>query len=324
MPAQATAAMRRERGDVVTLVDDLSGCRIVDSHQRLAEGGLAAAALADDAEDLALAHREAHAVQRAQPAYAPLPGVANGEVPRQLLDFENAGRSRVLRFDAVATSRCLVRRCRRGRRRDGVVVAAHLMLRRDLLGGRPALAACLARILAARVKPAAGRRIDQSRDLTSNTANAVLPAWQALQQALRIGVRRTGEEARARCGLHLLSGVHHDHAITDLVCGTEIVRGEDHGNATLGGEVAQQLENLRLNGDIQRVVGSSAMIRRGSGNNAIAIIRRWRCPPLTWWGYLARISSGWGSCTSLMSSTIRARSARRRARGWRWMKPRHP
>ena len=63
------------------------------------------------------------------------------------------------------------------------------------------------------------------------------------------------------------------------------------------------------------VVGSSAITSFGSGSSAIAIIRRWRCPPESSCGYLAMMRSGSGSCTARSMASVRSRSRRRRARG---------
>ena len=47
---------------------------------------------------------------------------------------------------------------------------------------------------------------------------------------------------------------------------------------------AQQVEDLRLHGHVQRVVGSSAISTAGSQASAMAIITRWRMPPDIWCG----------------------------------------
>ena len=63
---------------------------------------------------------------------------------------------------------------------------------------------------------------------------------------------RAGEEAVGRRGLHLLPGIHDADAVADLVGGAEVVRGEEHGHAALPRELTQQLQDLRLDRDVER------------------------------------------------------------------------
>jgi hypothetical protein len=44
-------------------------------------------------------------------------------------------------------------------------------------------------------------------------------------------------------------------------------------------QIADQREDLGLRGDVERVVGSSAIRSAGSSTSAIAIMMRWRWPP---------------------------------------------
>ena len=61
--------------------------------------------------------------------------------------------------------------------------------------------------------------------------------------------RRTSPTSR---GLGLLARIHHGHAVADLPGGAEIVGGEQHRGAALGDQVAQQLEDLRLDRHVER------------------------------------------------------------------------
>ncbi len=65
-------------------------------------------------------------------------------------------------------------------------------------------------------------------------------------------MRRPPEERLGRCRLHLLARVHDDDAIADLVRGAEVVRREEHGHAALLHELAQQPQDLRLDGHVER------------------------------------------------------------------------
>jgi len=57
------------------------------------------------------------------------------------------------------------------------------------------------------------------------------------------------------------------------------------------------------------VVGSSASTRDGLHASAMAIIIRWRMPPLNWWGYCPSRRSGSGMPTRARSSVARTRAA---------------
>ena len=49
-----------------------------------------------------------------------------------------------------------------------------------------------------------------------------------------------------------LPGIHHQHMIADLGDNPEIMRDEDHRRAGIPPKVAQKIENLRLNGHVER------------------------------------------------------------------------
>ena len=72
------------------------------------------------------------------------------------------------------------------------------------------------------------------------------------QQALGIGVARPAQQLRARALLDDLARVHDGHAVGHLVDHAEVVRDEQHRGAGLGGEVAQQLQDLRADGGVER------------------------------------------------------------------------
>ena len=118
--------------------------------------------------------------------------------------------------------------------------------------GRPARAAFRGGVVAARVEPAARRRRDQARHLAADVPDLAARARHAREEAPRVRMRRAREERVGRRRLHLLAGVHHDHAIADLVRGAEIVRGEEHRHPALLHELAQQPEDLRLDRHVER------------------------------------------------------------------------
>ena len=62
------------------------------------------------------------------------------------------------------------------------------------------------------------------------------------------------------------------------------------------------------------VVGSSAIISRGLQASAMAIMTRWRMPPLIWWGYSRRRLEAAGMPTNWNISTTRAMASARPSR----------
>ena len=71
-------------------------------------------------------------------------------------------------------------------------------------------------------------------------------------QAARIGVRRPIEQLEHRGFLDLAPGIHHDDARAGLGDDAEIVGDQDHGGAGAFLELEHQVEDLRLDGDIER------------------------------------------------------------------------
>ncbi len=74
----------------------------------------------------------------------------------------------------------------------------------------------------------------------------------ARQQATGIGVSRRGEEFGGRCLLDDLAGIHHGHPVGDARYQAQVVGDEDNGRTEFPLQVAQQVQDLRLDGDVQR------------------------------------------------------------------------
>ena len=75
-------------------------------------------------------------------------------------------------------------------------------------------------------------------------------------------------------------------ATRSQVCGddAEVVRHQDHAHAELGAQAQHQLQDLVLDGDVERgrrLVGEQ---EPGRAASAMAIIARWRMPPENWCG----------------------------------------
>jgi len=80
-------------------------------------------------------------------------------------------------------------------------------------------------------------------------------AWQArdrAQQSARIGMQRFGKQRRHRGLFHLAAGVHHDHALGGFRHHAEVVGDEHHRRAELLLQPADQRQDLRLDGDVER------------------------------------------------------------------------
>ena len=74
------------------------------------------------------------------------------------------------------------------------------------------------------------------------------------------------------------------HCLRRLGDDAEVVRDQDHADVEVALDLVDQLEDLRLHGHVERVVGSSAISTAGLCTSAIAIIARWRMPPENWCG----------------------------------------
>jgi hypothetical protein len=63
---------------------------------------------------------------------------------------------------------------------------------------------------------------------------------------------RPAQQLHTRALLHDLARIHDRHPVGHLVDHAEVVRDEQHRGARLGGEFAQQLQDLRANGGVER------------------------------------------------------------------------
>src|ERR1051326_5991897 len=77
--AKVTTFARTDPADVMIFEQNGAVCRRVNAGVRLTQCGLAATGLADDAQNFAAHDGKRHAIDRAQPAGAPAPGVINWE-----------------------------------------------------------------------------------------------------------------------------------------------------------------------------------------------------------------------------------------------------
>ena len=96
---------------------------------------------------------------------------------------------------------------------------------------------------------------------------------------------RVAEDVEHRAVLDFFAAEHHEHVVGDLGDHAQVVRDEDDRHAALVAELAEDVENLGLDRDVER--GASARRRSaacGLQERAIAIITRCFCPPDIWCG----------------------------------------
>ncbi len=88
-----------------------------------------------------------------------------------------------------------------------------------------------------------------------------------------------GEQFGHRGVLDHFRGVHHGHVVGHFGDDAQVVRDHQDRHAHLGLQLAQQVENLGLDGHVEgggRLVGNQQLGRQES---AMAIITRCRMPP---------------------------------------------
>ena len=117
-------------------------------------------------------------------------------------------------------------------------------------------AAALDHIGAAGVEAAAGRRIERARHLALQHDAAALCLRlghrDRRQQRAAIGMARRGEQRLRVRGLDDDAEIHHRDPVGDVLHHGEIVRDEDVGEAEPVLQVAQQIEDLRADRDVER------------------------------------------------------------------------
>ena len=102
------------------------------------------------------------------------------------------------------------------------------------------------------MEPASGWRVDQPGNFAADLAQFAPWLRQAFQQTHRVGMAGALKEIIDRRHLYFLPSIHHRDAVADFVCGAEVMRREQHRHAAFLDEPLQQLENLRLDGDVER------------------------------------------------------------------------
>src|SRR5437762_2566503 len=112
------------------------------------------------------------------------------------------------------------------------------------------------RVAAARAKHAAARRIGRARDiaLQDDALAALLRVgiWNRRQQRLRIGMPRRLADLPSGTDLHDLAEIHDGDPVRDMAHHGDVVGDEKKRKAKLLLELLQQIDDLRLDGDVER------------------------------------------------------------------------
>ena len=106
------------------------------------------------------------------------------------------------------------------------------------------------------------------------------------------------------------SGVHHAEPIDDLRHQSHVVADQDNCRVEVLPGRGGAFDDLSLNDDVERAVGSSAMMTWGRKLMAIAMQTRCFMPPLSSCGYL-RATSGLSPTLASRSRTRASNAARR-------------
>jgi len=120
---------------------------------------------------------------------------------------------------------------------------------------RRSVAADVHGLRAAGMEAAARRRIDGAGHIAFEDDALLSPAGidggHRGKQRLGIGMKWVAVECFAGAAFHDLAQIHHGHAVRDVFDHREIVRDEQIGEVELFAQLDQQVDDLRLNGDIQ-------------------------------------------------------------------------
>jgi hypothetical protein len=104
-------------------------------------------------------------------------------------------------------------------------------------------------------KTTAGRRIRGIGDLALYNRDGFgvrLERRYRRQQRLGVRVARLGKQRIATGGLHQLSEIHHRHVIAEMLHHAKVMGDKQKGNAEIVAQIGKQVDDLRLDRDIQR------------------------------------------------------------------------
>ena len=255
VPAHGAQPLPLETDQFAATEADAARRRHDQLEQRLADGRLAAARFADQRQRTAGRDVQRHAVDRAHVADRSLQdATADREMYLEVGNLEKGlARLEVELGDGMAAP---------GRNRIAPPVAAQRMARRHVPPGRRAIATEIRSVRAAFGEAAAIRHRSQRRHLAGDGGQAQAAPrdlGQRGEQRLRVGVARPREEVLATRHLDQFAGIHDADAMRHPGDDAEVVGDQQHGHAALALELREQVENLRLDGDVKgggRLVGN--------------------------------------------------------------------
>jgi hypothetical protein len=133
------------------------------------------------------------------------------------------------------------------------------------------------------MEAAAAGRVDRARHLARKD-NALAPrAWigerRCREQRLGIGMKGRPEECVLLRELDDLSEIHDGDPVADVLDHREIMRNEEVGELQLLLQVPQQIDDLRLDGDVERRDGLVEHDEARIEHQSAAMPMRWRWPP---------------------------------------------
>ena len=242
-----------ELGEVHALEQDLAGGRVVEPQHQAAERGFPAARFADQAQRLAAPDVDRHIIDGAHELGLAQPARTHREELLGPLDGEDA-------VVVVAVDGGLARRLDPAVFRiDGLdfghAVAGGEVPRLHLHEGG-ILQALVDDEAAARAEAAARRRVEQvgRRPVDGGELGvaAAIEARHGRQQPARVGVERPAEHALGGAALDQARRIHDVHAVGVAGDDAEVVGDDDDRHAEPAGEVLHQLQDLRLDGDVER------------------------------------------------------------------------
>ena len=224
-----------QRADRLALEPDLTGIRRVDQGQQPGDRALAAAALADQRDDLPAPDAEADVVDRVQRLLRPEAGEA--ELPGNVVHLEQRSR-RGLRWRAAAWTGAGAASATRADRPARVPVPAgaswysrHRTTESPMLysGGGTDEHSGMASAQRGWKRQPGGGAATSGGDPAMPVSGIFGPADRGKRLEQRAGVRmpRRGEQRSGGAELGHLAGVHHQHAVGEVPHQRDVVRDED-------------------------------------------------------------------------------------------------
>ena len=225
--------------------------------ERLADGGLAAARLADQRQRAAR-----RASSNDTPSTAFTWPTVRLKTPLRIgkWTLRSLTSSRAAAAAAPSGASCVsdagAPRCAAPAAPFSAQVAAREMPRRAArAAAAPRPGSARRRTRSARRSGSASKLRGERRHLAADhreLAGAPLRRRQRVEQLLRIRMLRRAQEGLALGELDDLAGVHDRHAVRHLRDDAEVVGDQQQRHAALGLQLRQQVEDLRLDGDVER------------------------------------------------------------------------